>query len=125
MTKIASRIGRLAATMALMAGLTAFTDSATAQAGSDVPVKISGSHCYKGGKLAYWKLAVGNQYTSGKIYGTSTTVPYLTTGKHQFVAQAWCRYGLVIGAGRSGSVYGWVYGSGKQPAIVVYLGIMV
>ena len=87
------------------------------------PVKNGGSHCYAGGKLTSWKLVVDNSYTSGFITGTSTTVPQLSSGKHQFFVQTWCRYGFVIGAGRSGSANGWIYSSGYQPSITVYLGL--
>lgn len=104
-------------TLAALAPLSA--SPANAATGKDVPVGFTGSHCYRGGKLAFMKVVVDNGGVT-TIYGSTGTVRNVSPGKHTFVIQAWCRYGWVVGAGRSGSVCGWVYHSGYQPRINVF-----
>lgn len=93
-----------------------------AQAQTRVPVRLSGSPCYTFGSLAFWRLVVDDEVSTGNISGTSTTVG-LTPGSHYFIAQAWCRYFGVVGAGRSGTVHAWVYSSGYQPTVTVFAGL--
>jgi opacity protein-like surface antigen len=92
-----------------------------ANAAVTVPVAIGGNHCYTGGKLAYWKFTADWEYTSGNIYGTSTSVSLGGGRAYTFTAQAWCKYGFVIGAGRKGQQRAWVYSSGYQPRVTIYL----
>jgi hypothetical protein len=119
--KLRLRVATAFAALLLAAPLATLT-AGPAQAQTTVPVRLSGSPCYTGGSLAFWRLVVDDQISTGNIYGTSTHVG-LSPGSHYFIAQAWCKYLWVVGAGRSGTMHAWVYSSGYQPTVTVFAGL--
>ena len=115
-----SNLLRVFAAMTLVSALAVVAPNATASAASNVPVGVSGSHCYAGGRLVFFTINV-ETCCNTRISGSTGSIGTVSAGRHTFTAQAFCKYGFVVGAGRSGQSCGWVYSSGYQPRIYVAL----